>query len=133
MPQTKEKYLFPDKTILLNLTKFFFCSEDKSSEICSGQTALDMDDQPLLQGTSNDDLTSRAEECPMTPTAELVPNQLHMSGIGGGECNPVLWCPVDVALPRCLVWASSPPALRILSPVVRILKVIPGAKRQLLA
>ena len=47
-----------------------------------------MDEQPLLQGTSNDVLIPQAEERPVTPTAELVPNQLHMSGIGGGECNP---------------------------------------------
>ena len=48
------------------------------------------DGSRLLQGTSNEDATAPAEELPVIPTAELVPNQLHMSGIGGGECNPIL-------------------------------------------
>ena len=71
---------------------FFFGKINQIKSGKSGQTALDMDEQPLLQGASNNGLTSRVEECPVTPTAELVPNQLHMSGIGGGEPYTLMPC-----------------------------------------
>lgn len=44
----------------------------------------DMDKSPFLQGRENDRTNARMEES-MIPTAELVPNQLHMRG--GGECR----------------------------------------------